>query len=198
MWLIVVDAYTKWMEVVRMKSTTASSTCIKLRELFARLGVPRVVVSDNGPQWVSKEFHQFCQTNGCQHIKSTPYHPKTNGLAERAVRTFKERMSAAKSSCTDINTRLSKFLLSYRNTPHNSLGRPPAELLYGRRLRTRLDLLKPDVRAKLDASNFKQQRHHDEASKSRLFAATDPVWVLENSGSGYQPGEVQQRTGPLS
>jgi transposase InsO family protein len=126
------------------------------------------------PQWVSEEFRQFCQTNGCQHIKSTPYHPKTNGLAEHAVRTFKKRMSVAKSSSTDINTGLRKFLMSYRNTPHKSMGRSPAELLFCRRLQTRLDLLKPDERAQLDASNFKQQRHHDAMSKSRFFAANDP------------------------
>ena len=164
---------------------------------FARLVVPRVLVSDNGPQFISDEFKEFCQRNGVQHIKSTPYHPKTNGLAERAVRTFKERMLAGKKT-DDVNTRLQKFLFSYRNTPQKSTGRPPAELLMGRRLRTCLDLLKPDVRGKLDASNFKSQRQHDEKSQSRTFMENDPVWVQNPNGSGSTSGKIFRRTGPLS
>ena len=60
MWLIVIDAYTKWIDITKMKSTTTSVTCEKLREMFARYGVPRVIVSDNGPQFVSEEFMEFC------------------------------------------------------------------------------------------------------------------------------------------
>ena len=198
MWLIAVDAYTKWLDVVKMKVTTAVATCNKLRELFGRYGVPRVLVSDNGPQWVSEEYKSFCASNLIQPVLVTPYHPKSNGLAERAVRTFKERMSAAKSSTPDINIRLHKFLLSYRNAPHKSTGRPPAELMFGRRLRTRLDLLKPDVRARLESSQFRQQRDHDRRATPRAFAAGDPVWVLQTSGAGYLQGTIVRRTGPLS
>ena len=198
MWLIVVDAYTKWLEIIRMKSTTAAPTCAKLREIFARFGVPRVIVSDNGPQFVSEEFKAFCKMNLIQHITSTPYHAKTNGLAERAVRTFKERMLAAKSTVPDINTRLQKFLLCYRNTPQKSTGRPPSELLLGHRLRTCFDLIKPDVRARIELGNYKQQLDHDKNARLRFFAAGDPVWVADNTGSGHHQGKVVRRTGPLS
>jgi transposase InsO family protein len=197
MWLVIIDAYTKWIEVIKMKSTTTAATCDKLREVFARLGIPRVLVSDNGPQLTSDEFKQFCKSNSIHHICSTPYHPKTNGLAERAVRTFKERMSAAKGSA-DLNTCLARFLLSCRNTPQKSTGRPPAEIMFGRRLRTRLDLLKPDVRARMDAANFRQQRDHDRSTVPRSFGPGDPVWVMNNSTSGHQSGEIVRRTGPLS
>jgi transposase InsO family protein len=110
MWMIVIDWYTKWLEVTKMKSTTALSTCIKRRKIFARLGPPRTVVSDNGPQFTSDEFKHFCQSNNIQAIRSSPYNPKTNGLAERAVRTFKERMTASRD-VSDIDARLQKFLL---------------------------------------------------------------------------------------
>ena len=56
MWLIVVDAHTKWPEVIAMKSTTASNTIATLRSLFARYGIPPQVVSDNGPQFMSEEY----------------------------------------------------------------------------------------------------------------------------------------------
>ena len=181
-----------------MKTTTTSTMCQKLREVFARFGVPRVIVSDNGPQFTSEEFQSFCRANVVQHIRSTPYHPKTNGLAERAVRTFKERMLAARHTTADISTRLQKFLLSYRNTPQKSTGRPPAEMMFGHRLRTCLDLIKPDVRAKMDTENFRQQRDHDKAAQPRSFAEGDPVWVANNIGQGQQQGKVVRRTGPLS
>jgi hypothetical protein len=194
MWLIVIDSYTKWLEVKKMKSTSALATCRKLREIFASLGLPRILVSDNGPQWTSDDFKQFCQSNNIQTIRSSPYHPKSNGLAERAVRTFKERMTASR----DIDARLQQFLMSYRNAPQKSTGRPPSELIFGRRLRTRLELLKPDIRASMDKANFRQQLQHDKSATPRSFKDSDAVWVLNPSGSGYQPGEIHRRTGPLS
>jgi hypothetical protein len=92
-----------------------------------------------------------------RHITSSPWHPRTNGLAERAVQTFKLRMEASKDDVPDLNLRLQRFLFSYRNTPHKSTGRSPAEMFMGRRLRSRLDLLKPDVKANLDSANYRQQ-----------------------------------------
>jgi hypothetical protein len=71
-------------------------------------------------------------------VTSTPYHPKTNGLAERAARTLEDRMLAANDTIPYLNLRLQKCLMSYRNTPQKSTGRPPAELLFGRWLHTAL------------------------------------------------------------
>lgn len=130
----------KWLKIKTMQATTAAATVKALREIFCRFGLPRVIVSDNGPQFIASEFRDFCISNNITHIRATPYHPKTNGLAERAVRTFKERFTAIKSSSSDVNLTLQRFLMSYRNTPHKSTGRSPAELLLGRRIRTKLDL----------------------------------------------------------
>jgi transposase InsO family protein len=193
MWLVIVDAYTKWLEVIRMKSITSATTIHKLREVFARQGVCRTLVTDNGPQWTSDEFKGFCRSNLIRHITGQPWHPQTNGLAERAVRTFKERMLAAKDSTPDVQLRLQKFLLTYRNTPHQSTGRAPAEMLIGRRLRTCFDLLKPDVRATVDSAHFHQQRQHDKTAAPRSFAAGDPVWVANTAAPGYRPGEILRR-----
>jgi hypothetical protein len=181
-----------------MKSTSATSTCGKLREVFARYGVARVLVSDNRLQFTSYEFRQFIKANSILHLLSTPYHPKANGLAEGTVRTFKERMLAARNKIVDINTRLRKFLLSDRNTPQKSTGRPPAEMMFGHRLRTCLDLVKPVVRAKIDAAKFRQQCDHDDAAQSRSFAEGVPVWVANKTSPSHMQGEVLHRAGPLS
>ena len=68
-----------------MSSITADSTIAKLYSIFATHGLPRTIVSDNGPTFTSDKFHQFFQANGIKHITSSPYHPQTNGQAERAL-----------------------------------------------------------------------------------------------------------------
>ena len=91
--LVVIDAHSKWMEVIPMNSTITTVTVEKLRVMFAQFGIPEVVVSDNGTNFVSKEFEEFMQRNGVKHITSAPAHPSSNGLAENAVKTFKSGIS---------------------------------------------------------------------------------------------------------
>ena len=129
-----------------MSSTTASSTIGTLRSLFARHGLPQVIVSDNGPQFTSDDFKKFMQINGVKHITSAPYHPQSNGLAERFVQTFKLSYKAGGGAGEQ---RIDRFLLKYRTTVHSSTGHTPSELMYGHTVRTRLDLLKPSEPAAL-------------------------------------------------
>ena len=79
----------KWMEVFPLNNATTHSTIEKLRLAFATHGLPDKVVSDNGTPFTSAEFNEFMKKNGILHICTSPYHPSSNGLAERAVRTFK-------------------------------------------------------------------------------------------------------------
>ena len=127
-----------------MTSTTSEKTIETLQMLFARYGVPAQLVSDNGPQLKSEEFEQFLKGNGIKHITSAPYHPATNGLAERCVESFKNGMKS-ETEVKSLNIKLASFLLTYRNAPHSTTGEPPSQLFLGRRLCTRLDLLKPDL-----------------------------------------------------
>ena len=87
-YLVIIDAHSKWIEVFKMNSTTAITTIEVLRTVFACFGIPESIVSDNGPQFTSSEFTEFCGLNGIRHVRVPPYHPSSNGLAERAVQTF--------------------------------------------------------------------------------------------------------------
>ena len=113
MFLVVVDAHSKWPEVIQMSSTTSFKTIEALRSIFAKYGLPEQLVSDNGPQFTSEEFAHFMKVNGIKHIRSAPYHPSTNGLAERFVQTFKRAMKISAQDEPNLNTRLSQFLLGY-------------------------------------------------------------------------------------
>ncbi|CAC5395123.1 unnamed protein product [Mytilus coruscus] len=82
MFLIVVDAHSKWIDVIRMSSTTSEKTINALRCLFSSHGIPPEIVSDNGPQFTSSEFETFLKKNRVKPILSAPYHPTSNGEAE--------------------------------------------------------------------------------------------------------------------
>ena len=98
MFLIVVDAHSRWLEIEKMDTMTSTKTIEKLQNLFARYSVPSQLVSDNGPKFKSEEFQMFLKRNGFECLTSAPYHPASNGLAERWVQSFK---SATKSE-TDV------------------------------------------------------------------------------------------------
>ena len=127
-----------------MNTTTSAKIIEILQKVFARYGVPAQLVSDNGSQFTSEEFQQFLKRNGIRHITSAPYHPATNGLAERGFQSFKNAMKS-ENEVKSLNIKLARFLLAYRNTPHSTTGEPPSQLFLGRILCTRLNLLKPDL-----------------------------------------------------
>ena len=147
MLLVLIDSHSKWLEVVIVPSANSFHTIEKLRSMFSVHGLPEVIVSDNGSPFTSSEFHEFTQKNGIRHVRTSPYHPASNGQAERAVQVLKEALK--KSSSNSMEVQLARFLFKYRITPHTTTGVSPSEMLMGRQLRSHLDLLKPDVCARV-------------------------------------------------
>ena len=126
-YLIVVDYFSRYIEVAAMQKTTKSHEVIRaLKAIFARHGIPEEVRSDNGPQYASAEFTHFAKEWGFKHTTSSPRFPQSNGEAERAVETTKSLLKKEKDP--------SKGLSEYRSTPLGC-GSSPSELLMGRKLR---------------------------------------------------------------
>ena len=161
-WVIVVDAHSKWPKVIVMSSTTAQHTIEALRSIFSRFGLPEQLVSDNGPQFTSDEFTEFMRGNGIKHILCSPYHPSSNGLAERFVQTFKRAMRAGGKDGTSLNH---EFLFGYCSLAHVTTNVSPSELFLQRKLCIRFDLLKPDTEGVVESRQARQKEHHDKHSK---------------------------------
>ena len=85
MYLIIIDAHSKWIEAICTPSATSAAVIEELRVLFAQFELPDTIVTDNGTCFVSAEFKAYLTKNRIKQITSAPYHPATNGMAERAV-----------------------------------------------------------------------------------------------------------------
>ena len=131
-YLIVVDYYSRFIEIAKLHSTSTKATVSRIKDMFARWGIPVTVVSDNGPQFASGEFAQFAQAYGFKHVTTSPHYPQANGTVERAVQT-------AKAIVRQDDPHMG--LMVYRSTACPSTGYSPAELIMGRRIRTTLPTL---------------------------------------------------------
>ena len=118
MYLILIDAHFKWMKVHITSGATSAVIINKMKLTFSTLGLPEVLVTDNGPAFTSQEFASFIKANGIRHLTSVPYHPASNGLAKRAVQTFKAAMK--KLSTGSLEDKVMKFLFKYRITPQST------------------------------------------------------------------------------
>ena len=127
------------MEVHITASTSTDATVQKMRTYFATLGIPEILVIDNGTSFTSTEFQEFVRKNGIHHIPCSPYHPSSNGLVERAVQTLKSGMK--KTIETSLETRVARFLFSYCLTPHTTTGVSPSQLMFGTQVRSHLDMV---------------------------------------------------------
>ena len=193
MFLVVVDAFSKWPEIVQMRTTTTTATIKELGKIFSQHGYPKMLVSDNGTQFASKEFEEYCQSHGINHVRSPPYQPHCNGQAERFVDTFKRalRKLQGEGATADV---LQKFLLTYRTTPLPSSEelKTPAELLLGRQLRIPLTDLQ------LNKFHHQDEKIEKPGSCKREFTEQDAVYVRTYDNPNqpeWTPGRIVRRLG---
>ena len=164
-YITVVDYFSDFIEVSELQDTTSTSVIQALKEQFSRHGIPDTVVSDNGSQFSSQEFHEFALSWEFNHVTSSPHHPKSNGKAESSVKIVKQLFKKAERDRQDPWL----ALLDYRNTPTEGVGASPAQRLMSRRTRTLLptaaSLLRLTVNhSSVDSLQLKRQKvkfNHD-------------------------------------
>lgn len=141
--LVCVDYYSRYVEVIEMTDISTKATIDELLTVFSRYGIPRSMRADNGPQLSSDEFKKFCEEYGIQLVSTIPYWPQMNGEVERQNRSILKRLKIAQELGKDWRQELRKYLLMYHAANHTTTGKAPSELMFGRRMRTKLPYVPP-------------------------------------------------------
>ena len=168
--LICVDYYSRYPDVEIVHKINATTIVSKLRKLFSRYGTPEVLVTDNGPQFISTEMKSLLKEFNIHHHKVTPYHPAAYGEVERFNRTIKKCIQAAIAEHKDWRKELDRFLMNYRNTPHPGTGFSPSQLMFHRSFRDKLPTL-PSTKTPL--SPFKTIKQTDCEYKCKMKRYSD-------------------------
>lgn len=153
--LLLVDTYSKFCDVQIMSSTNAHAVIEKLRGIFVIFGLPTEIVADNGPPFGSLEFANFCLKYDIKLTNSPPYHPQSNGSAERNVQTTKKvfkKFCLGTEKSLSLQARVDKFLIHQRNVPSTVTNKTPSEMLFCFKPKIALDLLNPKIKVKFDLS----------------------------------------------
>lgn len=183
---VLVDAYSKWPEVHIVSSITTEVTIDVCRKIFSTFGIPDTLVSDRGQQFMAAEFQRFLQLNGIGHSVGAPYHPSTNGQAERYVRTFKEKLKTLRCKQSELAKEVAIMLMCYRRTVHPATGRSPAMAIFNRQIKSRMDLI------------FSSQQKAASSKVHRSCKIGERVGAREYLGqSKWQFGVITQKFGAL-
>ena len=201
-YLVVADYYSGYPEVMSLSISSSQSVISALSSILARHGIADVMITDNGPQFTSREFAEFCKDWGIIHQTSSPHYPQSNGLAEATVKVVKNILKKA--------TRRDEFLkglLAYRATPLAN-GKAPSQMLMGRRLKTTLpinfDRLLPevpeDVTVKKERERRRIKKARDRTAKSLgELAPGDMVRVQDHrTGLWSVKAQVKSKVAPRS
>lgn len=188
-YLIVVDAFSKWPEVLQCRRPTSEVVMNFLFELFARFGVVDCVVTDNGTQFTSADFENFCSMYSINHITTPPYHPRSNGQAERFVDTLKRALK--KASGTPSDKALQQFLQVYRITRNDNTTTTtsPAEAMFGRKIRSVFDKLIPVQTKPIRSSPAPKKKY---AIGEKVFFK-----AYKNNLSYWEPGIIEKKCGSV-
>ena len=161
-YLVVVDYYSKYPFVFKLSSTERYSIVEKLKNLFSEQGIPAILRTGNGPQFVSHKFQRFAEEFGFQHTTSSPYHPHGNGFIESQVKIVKQALSKALKNGQDP----AMALLCLRTTPIDQVSSSPAEILLGRRIQ---DNLPRRFNRKPEDDQHYQRLHERQEEQKRSF-----------------------------
>ena len=193
-YLLIVDYFSKFPFIRKLHGLSTGTVINELKGIFSENGIPKVIISDGGPQFRS-EFRNFAQEWGFQHIQSSPYHHQSNGEAERFVRTVKDTLTKAHQSGQDPDM----ALLCYRSTPINSKLPSPAELMNSRRYRTLLPtwtMLKSreEEREELMSLKRKQEQHYNKTAQTlpELNANMKVYVQLQPHSRDWKPATVTE------
>ena len=198
--LIVVDAFTKFLwTFVMNKDTTTTKLVRRLDSVFIERGLPTIIVSDNGPQFTSKEFADNMKSRNIKHVLTPPYHPASNGLAEVAVGIIKSHLHKMDASAylPSLEEAILKILFQYRATPNTSTGRTPFELMESNKVQTPLSLVRPSLQRRNETHQQQKVCNKDRVTSAtlRTFDVGENVLVYDTISKTNDIGKVIKKVG---
>ena len=168
--LTIIDIATRYPEAIPLKKIDSVSVAEALFTVFARMGLPEEIQSDNGSQFTSgmmKEFHKLLSIKG---IYSSPYHAQSNGVVERFHGTLKPMLrKVIKSQPRQWHRYIPALLFAVREMPNASTGFSPFELMFGRQPRGPIDLLASAWTGGTDAPEAKTTYQHVVDLKNYIY-----------------------------
>ncbi|CAK1544572.1 unnamed protein product [Leptosia nina] len=188
--LVVVDYYSRYKEVKITKTITSAVIIKLLKEIFGRLGYPSSITADNGRQFVSAEFKEFCNECNIKLFNTVPYWPQQNGEVERQNRDILKRLKIGNIEKKDLQDSLNDYLMMYNSTPHSVTGKTPTELFYKRQNRDKIPMLQDihtgddtEVRDKDKEQKEKGKEYADERRKAQNvdLSGGERVYVKETN-----------------
>lgn len=180
-YVIITDYYSRFFEILSLKTLDEKTVIKKCKKVFARFGIPQIVRTDPGTQF-STEFGQFARDYEFTHITSSPKYSQSNDEAEAGVKVAKSVLK----KCKDIN----RGLLSYRSTPLVN-GYSPAELMFSRKIRSLVPMLPTKLGTFVNHKQFsklekreknKQERNYNRRHRVKKLSdltVGDKVWVID-------------------
>lgn len=188
--LVVTEAYSRYLWVVEMKSTSTKATNKALMSIFDCWGKPQMLQSDNGPQFISKEFKDFWKRECVETRTTIPYASHTNGLVERHNGPIIHAIRVALVEEQPWKTALANYVKSYNTRPHSTTLFSPFHLLQGRKYHDYLPIFdswdgtyelppaRSTVKANHDRAKARQKLYYDQRNKTRDAGIKEGDWVV--------------------
>ena len=192
--LVVVDYFSKYLIIRKIPSSTSSAVIKELGMIFSEFGKPQIFRSDNGPCYSSQEFKFFMQNWLIKHRTSSPHYPQSNGLAESMVKVSKNLIEKAVRQDLPWN----QLLLDYRCTPISSEIPSPAEILFGRKLRSSISILPSQVMndrisKQRELIVKKEGKFYTNRIKALPFEAGQNVWLQNSDSRKYEEAVIREK-----
>ncbi|XP_053698805.1 uncharacterized protein K02A2.6-like [Sabethes cyaneus] len=197
-YVLIADSYSGYYDFKKLRETSSKSVIQELKQWFSSFGIPRIVYTDNGPQYSSHEFAKFSKEWSFDHITSSPHFPRSNGLSERFVQTAKNLLKR----CTEEGSDLQLALLLQRNTPRDKQLLSPNQRLMSRMVRTTMPVTKAillpkvvlNVHDKLREARENQKRYADRGCLTAPEFAKGQNVVVQNTKSHlWEKGKILER-----
>lgn len=220
--LVVMDYFSKYVRIYPMKDQKATTVSSHLMDWVYELGVPERVHSDQGPQFESVLFQELCRQLGIKKTRTTPYHPQSDGMVERFMRTLKDMVAKyVDTQGLTWDESVKAYTMAYNSAVHNTTGYSPFFLIHGFEPRLPIDVVLGMPRKLVDIESFPEERkrmlkkafedvrratekaaigsakRYDQAINYMAYQTGDKVWIRDHATSvGGKPKLGMPYKGP--